>query len=152
DCFKSILSKMKFALASRRVVFPDGVRPATVVVEDGRIADVLDGATQAPARLPGISIQDVGNLVIAPGVIDAHVHINEPGHTEWEGFESATRAAAVGGVTALVDMPLNSLPVTTTAAALEAKRKAAAHKCRVDVGFYGGVVPGNASEIASLLQ
>ncbi|HEY2882477.1 MAG TPA: amidohydrolase family protein [Pirellulales bacterium] len=143
---------MKFALASRRVVLPDGVRPATVVVENGRIVEVREGVNQGAANLGGIPIEDVGNLVIAPGVVDAHVHINEPGHTEWEGFETATRAAAAGGVTTLVDMPLNSVPVTTTVAALEAKRKAAAGKCRVDVGFYGGVVPDNVAEVELLLK
>ena len=86
--------------------------------------------------------------MIAPGVVDAHVHINEPGRTEWEGFETATKAAAAGGVTTLVDMPLNSSPVTTTVAALEAKRQAAAGKCWVDVGFYGGLIPGNADPIS----
>jgi allantoinase len=87
---------------------------------------------------------DVGELVIAPGLVEVHAHVNEPGRTAWEGFESATRAAAAGGVTTVVDMPLNSVPATTTPAALAAKRSAAAGRCRVDVGFWGGLVPGNA--------
>ena len=85
-----------------------------------------------------------------PGLVDTHVHINEPGRTDWEGFETATRAAAAGGVTTLIDMPLNSIPATTTAAALEAKRTAARKKCWVNVGFWGGVVPGNAGELRAL--
>ena len=85
-----------------------------------------------------------------PGLVDTHVHINEPGRTDWEGFETATRAAAAGGVTTLIDMPLNSIPATTTAAALEKKRAAARKKCWVNVGFWGGVVPGNAGELRAL--
>jgi allantoinase len=95
-------------------------------------------------------MHDVGNLVVMPGLVDTHVHINEPGRTEWEGFESATRAAAAGGITTLVDMPLNSTPATTTVAALEAKRAAMSGKCHVDVGLWGGVVPGNAPELRAL--
>ena len=87
-----------------------------------------------------------------PGIVDTHVHINEPGRTEWEGFDTATRAAAAGGVTTLVDMPLNSIPATTTVAALEAKRAAARGRCHVDVGFWGGVVPGNAGELDALVD
>ena len=85
-----------------------------------------------------------------PGLVDTHVHINEPGRTEWEGFHTATRAAAAGGVTTLIDMPLNSIPATTTVAALETKRKAAKNKCWVNVGFWGGVVPGNAGQLKAL--
>lgn len=95
-------------------------------------------------------VDDFGDSVASPGVIDAHVHVNEPGRTEWEGFDTATRAAAAGGVTTIVDMPLNSSPVTTTPAALGQKRAAAAGKCWVDVGFYGGLVPGNADQIPAL--
>src|SRR5688572_8280634 len=137
-----------FALVSRRVVLPRGVRPAAVLVEHGRIAAVLE-----PEDLPaGTPREDLGDLVVAPGLVDAHVHINEPGRTEWEGFETATRAAAAGGVTTLVDMPLNSTPVTTSVAALEAKRAAAEDQCWVDVGFYGGLVPGSAGECGPLLE
>lgn len=139
---------MRFALSSRRVVLPDGMRPAAVLVEDGRIADVVSPSS-VPADFHG---EDFGDLVVAPGVIDTHVHINEPGRTEWEGFETATKAAAAGGVTTLVDMPLNSSPVTTTVAALEAKRAAAQGKCWVDVGFYGGIVPGNTEHIKPLIS
>jgi allantoinase len=129
---------------STRVVSPGGVGPASVLLDGERIAEVVVGA----APVPGV--HDCGSSVIAPGLVDCHVHVNEPGRTEWEGFETATRAAAAGGVTSLVDMPLNSLPVTTTASALAAKILASAGKCFVDVGFWGGVVPGNARELSEL--
>ena len=97
-------------------------------------------------------VLDFGDLVVLPGLVDTHVHINEPGRTAWEGFDTATRAAAAGGVTTLVDMPLNSIPATTTVAALEAKRAAARGQCHVDVGFWGGVVPGNDGELDALVD
>jgi allantoinase len=95
---------------------------------------------------------DAGELVVLPGLVDAHVHINEPGRTEWEGFLSATEAAAAGGTTTLVDMPLNSIPATTSVAALDAKRAAARDRLHVDCAFWGGVVPGNAAELGPLLD
>src|SRR4030095_7774608 len=95
---------------------------------------------------------DAGDLVVSPGIVDTHVHINEPGRTGWEGFDTATRAAASGGVTTVVDMPLNSVPATTTEAALGAKRTAARGQCHVDVGFWGGVVPGNAAHLDELVE
>ena len=133
-------------LRSTRVVRPDGVGAATVLFDGGRIASVLAGA---PA-LPGVL--DVGHAVVSPGLVDCHVHINEPGRTEWEGFDTATRAAAAGGVTTLVDMPLNSLPVTTTRAALDVKVAASDNQRFVDVGFWGGVVPGNTADLPALAQ
>ncbi|HEX4146860.1 MAG TPA: allantoinase AllB [Pirellulales bacterium] len=136
----------RFGLASRRVVLADGVRPAVVVVTGSQITEILDDGTATD-----VPLEDFGDLVIAPGVVDAHVHINEPGRTDWEGFATATQAAAAGGVTTLVDMPLNSSPTTTTGAALEAKRAAASGKCWVDVGFHGGLIPGNADSIGPLL-
>ncbi len=129
---------------SRRVITDTGVAPATVLVDGEQIAEVVPESRPLPGSL------DFGDWVIAPGLVDCHVHVNEPGRTEWEGFESATRAAAAGGVTALVDMPLNSLPVTTSSAALSAKIAASQGKCYVDVGFWGGVVPGNAGELGEL--
>lgn len=135
-------------LRSRRVCTPEGVRPACVLVHGEQIADVI-GYDEAPANA---AIVDVGTKLVMPGVVDTHVHINEPGRTDWEGFATATKAAAAGGVTTLIDMPLNSSPVTTTLAALKAKRDAAAGKLWVDVGFHGGVVPGNASEIQPLID
>ncbi len=132
-----------FALRSRRTVTPRGIEDAVVVVRDGRIVEVVPATAATPA-------EDLGSLVLMPGLVDTHVHLNEPGRTEWEGFETATRAAAAGGVTTIVDMPLNSVPATTTAAALHAKRAAAAGKCSVDVAFWGGVVPGNAGDLEGL--
>ena len=126
--------------SSRRVVTPEGERPASVVVEGGVVA-----AVEGPdAALSGASLFDFGDAVLMPGVVDSHVHVNEPGRTEWEGFESATRAAAAGGVTTIGDMPLNCVPVTTTAAAVGTKADAARGKCAVDYAFWGGLVPQNA--------
>ena len=96
-------------------------------------------------------VEDVGDRVVLPGLVDTHVHINEPGRTEWEGFATATRAAAAGGITTLVDMPLNSSPVTTTAEALALKLEAARGKLWVDCGFYGGVVPGVSGQVGPLI-
>jgi allantoinase len=98
----------------------------------------------------GVDVVEAGSAVVLPGLVDTHVHVNEPGRTDWEGFETATRAAAAGGVTTLLDMPLNSIPPTTTVAALEAKRAAARGRCAVDTGFIGGVVPQNEAELARL--
>ena len=131
---------------SRRVVFSDGVRPATIHIRDGVIARV----GEYDDVVSDAHIDEAGDAVVMPGVVDSHVHVNEPGRTGWEGFETATRAAAAGGVTTIVDMPLNSIPATTTVDALEAKRDAAKGQCFVDVGFWGGVVPGNAGDIEPL--
>ena len=134
------------SLRSERVVTPEGVRPAAVHIRQGRIERITP-----PEEAPDIAI-DCGNLVVMPGLVDTHVHVNEPGRTDWEGFETATRAAAAGGITTLVDMPLNSIPATTTREALRAKIEAARGKAYVDVGFWGGVVPGNADELRSLVE
>jgi allantoinase len=139
----------RHGLRSRRVVTPGGVGPATVWMRGERIEAVVPGQ-QGDGDGEGDGATDLGELVIAPGLVDCHVHLNEPGRTEWEGFASATRAAAAGGVTSLVDMPLNCIPVTTTRAALDAKLAAAAGQLFVDVGFWGGVVPGNAGELPGL--
>src|SRR6188474_3248501 len=120
-----------FALRSSRIVTPEGERAGVLTVRDGRIDAITP---DAPKRIP---LRDLGFLVVLPGVVDAHVHVNEPGRTEWEGFETATRAAAAGGVTTIVDMPLNSLPPTVDVAALETKKEAAAGRVHVDVGFWG---------------
>ncbi|MFJ7420626.1 allantoinase AllB [Streptomyces uncialis] len=134
-------------LRSTRVVTPEGTRPASVAVRDGRIARVLPYDTSVPA---GARHEDLGDDVLLPGLVDTHVHINDPGRTHWEGFWTATRAAAAGGVTALVDMPLNSLPPTTGTAALRVKREAARTRIHVDVGFWGGALPGNRDELRAL--
>ena len=116
------------AFLSRRVVTPLGIKPAAVLFQDGRILDVVP-PDQLPAEIP---VTDFGEAALLPGLVDSHLHINEPGRTEWEGFRTATRAAAAGGYTLLADMPLNCLPPTTTVASLEAKRQAANGQCRVD--------------------
>jgi allantoinase len=131
-------------LRSRRVVLPGGERSASVHVRDGRIAAI--GPYDLEADL------DLGDVALLPGLVDTHVHVNEPGRTEWEGFATATRAAAAGGVTTLLDMPLNSIPPTVDLAALDAKRAAATGQCHVDVGFWGGAVPGNAEALPALHQ
>jgi allantoinase len=131
---------------SRRAVLPDGTRAAAVAVRGPVIATIED--YDAPLEA-GREI-DLGDLALLPGLVDTHVHVNEPGRTEWEGFATATRAAAAGGVTTICDMPLNSLPPTTSVAALEEKRAAAAGKCWVDVAFWGGAVPGNEASLRPL--
>ena len=138
--------KQIHVIRSERVVTPEGVTAATVHIRDGTIMAVR-GYDDLPSDM---NIYDAGESVVMPGVVDTHVHINEPGRTDWEGFETATRAAAAGGVTTLIDMPLNSIPATTHVAALEAKRAAARDKCWVNVGFWGGVVPGNADELRAM--
>ena len=136
------------AFVSRRVVTPEGVRPAALLVEGESIRDMV-----APDRVPAhAETHDFGDAAILPGLVDSHVHINEPGRTEWEGFETATRAAAAGGYTLLVDMPLNCLPATTTVAALDAKRAAAKGKCRVDWMAWGGVAADNQDDIEALAE
>jgi allantoinase len=132
---------------SQRVVTPGEICAAAVHVTAGRIERVA-AWDDVPADT---RLVDYDKLAILPGIVDTHVHLNEPGRTEWEGFATATRAAAVGGVTTLVDMPLNSIPPTTTREAFAAKRDAANGQCAVDVGFWGGVVPGNQRELAGLV-
>jgi allantoinase len=123
------------AYVSQSVVTPDGVGPGAVLVRDGIFVGVapLDGIPS------GAEVHDFGDAAILPGLVDSHVHINDPGRGEWEGFATATRAAAAGGYTTLVDMPLNCLPATVTVAALEAKRAAARGRCWVDWACWGGV-------------
>ena len=133
-------------IRSRRVVTPEGVRPAALHLRDGTIRRVADW-DDVPRN---IAVEDVGDLVLMPGLVDTHVHMNEPGRTDWEGFETATRAALAGGVTTLLDMPLNSIPATTSIGGLDAKREASRGKCSADVGFIGGVVPGNTHQLPLL--
>src|SRR5258707_920121 len=117
---------------STRVVLPEGERPAALHIANGVISRIAEYASEDPT---GAKVFNAADLVMAPGLVDTHVHVNEPGRTEWEGFDTATRAAAAGGVTTIVDMPLNSIPATTTVSALDAKREAARAKCHVDVCF-----------------
>lgn len=133
-------------LRSRRVVTAGGERPAAVSISGGRIVAVGEHGDRAEAA----EDVDLGDLALLPGLVDTHVHVNEPGRTEWEGFDSATRAAAAGGVTAIVDMPLNSLPPTVDVAALAVKQDAARGRVHVDVGFWGGAIPGNAAALPAL--
>ena len=139
---------MTTVVRAERVVLPEGEQPASVHIDQGRITRISDYA-DAPA---GARVVDGGGLVVMAGVVDSHVHINEPGRTQWEGFASATRAAAAGGVTTIVDMPLNSIPATTSSEGFDAKLRAAVGQCHVDVGFWGGVVPGNADQLEPLAQ
>lgn len=131
-------------IRSRRVVLPEGIAPASIHIENGII--------QAIGPFEERADYDAADSVVMPGLVDTHVHINEPGRTQWEGFRSATRKAAAGGVTTLVDMPLNSIPATTSVDGLQAKLDAAQGQCWADVGFWGGVVPGNAEALAPLVK
>ncbi|MFF7729439.1 allantoinase AllB [Streptomyces sp. NPDC008001] len=137
----------ELALRSTRVVTPDGIRPATVTVAAGRITAVLPYEAGPP---PGAALTDLGDDALLPGLVDTHVHVNDPGRTAWEGFWTATRAAAAGGVTTLLDMPLNSIPPTTTVAHLRVKQDVARPKAHVDVGFWGGAVPANTADLRPL--
>lgn len=134
------------AIISDHVVMPDGIKNAIVLIKDGIIAGIVE---ELPAG--NFSVIDLGNKVLMAGVVDPHVHINEPGRTDWEGFDTATKAAIAGGITTLVDMPLNSSPVTTTAKAFDQKINAAIGKIHTNCGFWGGIVPGNEKEIEPLI-
>jgi allantoinase len=135
-------------LRGHHVVLPHSLGPAAVRVRDGVIAEVA-GYDEVPADAVPI---EIGDAVLMPGLVDTHVHVNDPGRADWEGFAHATRAAAAGGVTTLIDMPLNSIPATIDVCGLEAKRRAAEGRCHVDVGFWGGVVPGNAGDLEALWE
>jgi allantoinase len=141
------VSDAELVLRSTRVITPEGTRAASVAVADGTITAVLpyDAPVPKTARL-----EDLGDHVLLPGLVDTHVHVNDPGRTEWEGFWTATRAAAAGGITTLVDMPLNSLPPTTTVAHLRTKQQVAADKAHIDVGFWGGALPDNVKDLRPL--
>jgi allantoinase len=136
-------------IRGKRVVLRESIAPASIHISDGIITSIKSyESVPTGCEL----IQADAESLVMPGLVDTHVHINEPGRTEWEGFATATRAAAAGGVTTLVDMPLNSIPATTTVAGFEAKLEAARGQCYVDVGFWGGLVPGNARELAPLFE
>ena len=132
----------------KRVVTADGERAASIHIRGGVIDRIsgFDDVSQATA------IYEANDFAVMPGLVDTHIHINEPGRTDWEGFATATRAAAAGGVTTLIEMPLNSIPATTTVAAFQAKLSAAVGKLSVDTGFWGGVVPGNAPDLPGLWE
>lgn len=139
---------MMFGIKSTRVVTPDGIKNVCLVLDAGKISEIVE-SDQIPE---GIEVFDAGDLVVMPGLVDSHVHLNEPGRTEWEGFETGSKAAAAGGTTTMCDMPLNSIPVTTTLKALEEKLEAAKTKIEVDCAFWGGVVPGNADSLEPLIE
>ena len=137
-----------FIITSNRVVTAEAIAPASIHIRDSKIHAIAN-RQELP---PDVEVVDVGDSVVMPGLVDAHVHVNEPGRTEWEGYATATRAAAAGGVTTLVDMPLNSIPPTTTLAGFQEKLAAAADQCQIDVAFWGGVVPGNLAELQPLIE
>lgn len=132
-------------LSSSRVVFPDGERPATLVIKDGHLASI------EPYRSNNVT-RDCGDLAILPGVIDPHVHFNEPGRTEWEGWQTGTQAAIAGGVTTVVEMPLNSIPSTVDLSSLNEKQESMKGKLACDVGLWGGAVPGNSEDLKILVD
>lgn len=146
-------------LVSSRAVLtlPDNslvLSPATISIspQTGKIVAVVPEILPRSSFPPSASYVDHSPKLLLPGLVDAHVHLNEPGRTEWEGFWTGTRAAASGGVTTVVDMPLNAIPPTTTLRGFEEKLKASRGQCWVDVGFYGGVIPGNAAELMPLVE
>lgn len=146
-------------LVSSRAVLPgaDGaltVSPATIAVSEktGKIVSVVPEIVPQSNFPADTTYVDHSPKVLMPGLVDAHVHLNEPGRTEWEGFWTGTRAAASGGVTTVIDMPLNAIPPTTTIKGFEEKLAASRGQCWVDVGFYGGVIPGNADELKPLVD
>ncbi|MFE2377430.1 allantoinase AllB [Streptomyces sp. NPDC059398] len=141
------MSTTELVLRSTRVITPQGTRAASVAVAEGKIAAVLPYDAEVPE---GARLTDFGDDVLLPGLVDTHVHVNDPGRTEWEGFWTATRAAAAGGITTLLDMPLNSLPPTTTAANLRTKQDVARSKAHIDVGFWGGAIPSNVKDLRPL--
>jgi allantoinase len=139
-----------FVIRSRRVLLGSEGEPApaAVVIEGGKVARTLP-YNDVPAGLP---VVEGGGQVLMPGIVDTHAHINEPGRTDWEGFQTATRAAAAGGITTVIDMPLNSIPATTSLAALRLKAETAQGQCAIDYGFWGGVIPGNAGELEPMVR
>ncbi|KAI7608655.1 hypothetical protein KC319_g21038, partial [Hortaea werneckii] len=141
-------------LASSRAVIDQQITPATIVVSTvtGKITQVHPSVLPPTSFPPGTPYKDHTPHVLLPGLVDAHVHLNEPGRTEWEGFWHGTRAAAFGGVTTVVDMPLNAIPPTTTVSNLHEKTRAAKGQCWVDVGFYGGLIPGNTKDLKGLVK
>src|SRR5713101_8616950 len=144
----SPLTPPDLVVRGKRVVLPEGERAAGIQIRSGAIA-AISAFDDIPAGSP---LHEAGESIVMPGLVETHVHINEPGRTEWEGLSTATRAAAAGGVTTLIEMPLNSVPATTNATAYSEKIAAATSKLWVDVGFWGGVVPGNTAELRPLWE
>ncbi|KAG6897891.1 hypothetical protein C0992_009375 [Termitomyces sp. T32_za158] len=140
---------MSLICTGRNVLLPDFSSPVpatfTVDLSTGKIMHIEHGHQPSGRHSDDPAVQwiDAGSKYVLPGLVDAHVHLNEPGRTDWEGFRTGTRAATSGGVTTVVDMPLNSIPPTTTVRHLDIKRKAARDQCHSDIAFWGGVIPGN---------
>jgi allantoinase len=154
DDVSSVQQPLISVLVSSRAVVGGRLTEATIVVSQttGKITSIFHSVLP-PSEFPaGTPYVDHSPHILLPGLVDAHVHLNEPGRTEWEGFETGTRAAAFGGVTTVVDMPLNAIPPTTTVANLNEKIAAAQGKCWVDVGFYGGIIPGNEKHLKALVR
>ncbi|KAL6245823.1 Allantoinase [Rhinocladiella similis] len=141
-------------IASSRAIRSGRLSAATIVISNatGKITATFDSVLPQSDFPPNTPYTDYSPHILLPGLVDAHVHLNEPGRTEWEGFYTGTQAAAFGGVTTVVDMPLNAIPPTTTVSGLQEKIKAAQGKCWVDVGFYGGIIPGNEGELKALVR
>ncbi|MFN8294710.1 MAG: allantoinase AllB [Chitinophagales bacterium] len=136
------------AIRSNHIILPEGMKPAVIILDNGVISDIVN---EIPADFNGEFI-DASDKIVMAGIIDPHVHINEPGRTEWEGFDTATKSAIAGGITTLVDMPLNSAPVTTSGKAFGDKISATKNKLHTNVGFWGGVIPGNINELEVLID
>ncbi len=134
------------AIKSKNILTPGGIQAGVVIISNGKITEVISGQDYNGTA------EDVGDSIVMAGLIDPHVHINEPGRTDWEGFDTATRAAAAGGITTLIEMPLNASPVTTTKGNFKLKQDAAKNKLHVNCGFWGGVVPDNLNELEGLLE
>src|SRR5262245_17585145 len=143
------MSVSNLIIRGRNVVLPEGTGPYSIHISDGRITAVR-AFDELETNCQLVTADD--DSIVMPGLVDTHVHINSPGRTDWEGFTTATLAAAAGGVTTIVDMPLNSIPPTTTLAGLNAKVETASGKCHVDLGFWGGVVPGHTAALEGMLN
>ncbi|XP_033895055.3 allantoinase, mitochondrial isoform X1 [Acipenser ruthenus] len=137
-------------IKSQRVFLSNEICPALIIIKDGKISEIVTGSDRETTT--SCEVLDVGESLVMPGIVDSHVHVNEPGRTDWEGYWTATRSAASGGVTTIVDMPLNSIPPTTTLQNFRTKLEAASGKCFVDTAFWGGVVPGNQSELRPMIR
>jgi allantoinase len=138
----------EFLIYSKRCFLINFFKEATLYIKNGTIYNIYEGCHE----VENIPLLNYGNLIVMPGIIDAHVHINEPGRTDWEGFDTATKAAAIGGVTTLIEMPLNASPVTTTVKTFELKQKATSNKLHVNCGFYGGIITTNINDIEALIK